>query len=315
MRPVMLLMIGIFFLLQGCDDNPVDKGDAVYAVEVNEPVRVLEGRDLVFTITRSVDLSQESMVSYNLTGEATYGEDYTDPNDRSVSFSAGQSSVEVRLETIVDQEPEEEESVILTLVNATDGEIDPNFREATGYIRDGSGTCVGPAGNVLFVDFDDITTDNPYDTGAGDATRLWDGYQGFIWGDWWARDDRFRSQDEGREPLYGWFDGIVSPPNAIYPSWGAQPGSISVIARNEPFALKSFYMSALGINDPLPVTLLYRDFGGGIFGQETFTVSRGEKAFIEPDMDIMFLHCLRAISFTQPVLGASFIIDDMTFIH
>ena len=301
-------------MLSGCDDPASDdNGDAVYWVEVKEPERVLEGTDLTFVIRREVDQSNQSTVSYAFSGDATYGEDFTDPNDLAVSFEPGQTSAEIILETLNDDETEEEESVVITLTRASDGRIEPEGKEATGYIRDGGPSCAGPEGNVLFVDFDDISTD--HSAGAGSGTRLRDGYHGFIWGDWWARDDVMRSQDEGKEPEYGWFAGIVSNPNAIYPSFGAQPGSVSVIARDEPFVLKSFYLSALGIDEPLPITVRYRSRDGHVFGEETFVVSRGEKAFIEPDTDIMYAHCLGTISFNQPVLGASFIIDDMTFIR
>ncbi|MCC5905036.1 MAG: hypothetical protein JJU13_02400 [Balneolaceae bacterium] len=291
-----------------CSDNLGDsnKGNAIYSVEVKEPIRVLEGTDLVFIVTRSTDTSNESTVSYSLSGEATYAVDYIDPNALSISFTPGQTTAEIVLETLEDDETEEEESVILTLTGATDGTIDPNSSEATGYIRDGIPSCVGPDGNVLFIDFDDIEVPG--------SSRLQDGYHGFIWGDWWVKDDIMRSQDEGNEPQRGWFDGIVSNPNAIYPSFGAQPRSVSVIMRNEPFVLKSFYMSALSY-DELPVTLEYRDKGGNIVGEETFVVSRREKALIEPDVNIMYVYCLTTITFNQPQLGASFIIDDMTFIY
>lgn len=299
-----------------CSDNlgSNSTGNAIYSVEINEPVRVIEGdgTDLVFTITRSEDISNESTVSYMLSGDATHGEDYDDLNGFTVSFNPQQIAKDVVLETLGDDETEEEESVILTLTRASDGAFDPDASDATGYIRDGASSCVGPDGDVLFIDFDDIT---PYETGAGDATRLSDGYHGFVWGDWWARDDVMRSQDEGKEPSYGWFVGIVSSPNAIYPSFGAQPQSVSVITRDEPFVLQSFYMSALGTDDVLPVTLLYLDKGGTVIGEETFSVSRGEKAFIEPDTEIMYAKCLYTITFNQPVLGSSFIIDDMTFVH
>jgi len=303
----LLAFCTVVLIAISCDDNPGgNKGNAIYSVDVNDPVRVLEGFNLVFTVTRSVDTSNESTVSYRLTGEATYGEDYIDLNARSISFTPGQTTAEIVLETLVDDETEEEESVILTLTSATDGTIDPNSSEAVGYIRDGIPSCVGPDGNVLFIDFDDIEVPG--------ASRLQDGYYGFIWGDWWVKDDIMRSQDEGNEPQRGWFDGIVSNPNAIYPSFGAQPRSVSVIMRNEPFVLQSFYMSSLSY-DELPVTLQYRDSGGNIVGEETFVVSRGEKAFIEPDVNIMYVHCLTTITFNQPQLGASFIIDDMTFIY
>ncbi len=306
-RQLLVFFMAVLFAVS-CDDNPGDsnKGNAIYSVEINEPIRVLEGFNLVFTVTRSVDTSNESTVSYRFSGEATYGEDYIDPNARSISFTPGQTTAEIILETIVDDETEEEESVILTLLNATDGSIDPDLSVATGYIRDGIPSCVGPDGNVVFINFDDITIPG--------SSRLQDGYYGFIWGDWWVRDDIFRSQDEGNEPERGWFDGIVSKPNAIYPSFGAQPRSVSVIMRSEPFVLQSFYMSSLGYDD-LPVTLQYRDKGGNIIGEETFVVSRGEKAFIEPDVNIMYVHCLTTITFNQPQLSASFIIDDMTFIY
>jgi len=300
-----ILMVVIFAL--SCD-NPADNGnpgDAIYSVEVNEPDRVIEGTNLVFTITRSIDTSNESTLSYSFSGEATYGEDYIDPNNLSVSFDRGQTTAEIILETIEDDETEEEESVILTLTHASDGTFDPNSSESTGYIRDAIPSCIGPEGNTLFINFDDI--DKP------GSNRIEDGYHGFVWGDFWSRDNINR--DPQREPAYGWFDGIVSNPNAIYPSFGAQPGSVSVITRNEPFVLKSFYMSALGINEPLPVTLRYRDNKGNTIGEETFVVSRGQKAFIEPDTDIMYSKCMYTITFNQPVLGASFIIDDMTFIH
>lgn len=315
-RPVIVALIGLVLFFQACSDNPGgnSKGNALYSAEVNEPVRVIEGdgTNLVFTVTRKEDISNESTVSYMLSGEATYGEDYDDLNTRTVSFTPGQTTAKINLEPLGDDETEEEESVVLTLTNASDGTFDPNSSEATGYIRDGIPSCVGPNGEVLFINFDDI---KPYASGAGDATRLSDGYHGFIWGDWWARDDVKRSQDEGKEPGYEWFAGIVSKPNAIYPSFGAQPGYISVIQREEPFVLQSFYMSALGTDDDLPVTLEYRDKGGNVIGEQTFVVSRGEKAFIEPDTNIMYAKCLSTISFNQPVLGASFIIDDMTFVH
>lgn len=301
-------------LLQGCSDSPVDNGDAIYAVEVDEPIRVLEGTDLVFTITRTVDLSKESTVLYNFSGEATSGEDFVDPNSGSASFSSGQSSMKIRLETIRDDETEEEESVEITLLRASDGKIDPGLQRATGYIRDGIPSCVGPQAANVFIDFDDIRSASGTAAGAGSGTRLADGYHGFTWGDWWAKDDVSRSQDEGQEPGRGWYNGIVSAPNAIYPSFGAQPGSVSVIASSEPFILKSFYMSALS-TDNLPVTLRYRGANGNIVGQETFTVSRGAKVLIQPNADIMAVNCLSTVSFTQPTLGASFIIDDMTLVR
>jgi len=314
----MVALTGLVLFFQACADTPSgsSRGNAIYSVEANEPIRVIEGEgtNLMFTVTRSEDLSNESIVLYMLAGEATYGEDYDDLNSRTVSFTPGQTTAEINLEPLRDDETEEEESVVLTLTNASDGTLDPNSSEATGYIRDGVPSCVGPNGDVLFIDFDDISYGEGI-SGAGDATRIEDGYHGFIWGDWWARDDVKRSQDEGREPRYGWFDGIVSKPNAIYPSFGAQPQSISVIKRDEPFVLQSFYMSALGTDDALPVTLQYRDKGGSVIGEQTFVVSRGEKALIKPDTDIMYAKCLSTISFNQPVLGASFIIDDMTFVY
>lgn len=302
----LLAILTMVFFAISCSDNLSDnhKGDAVYSVEVNEPVRVIEGTNLVFTVTRSVDTSNESIVSYLLSGEATYGEDYIDLNALSISFTPGQTTAEIVLETLVDDETEEEESVVLTLVDASDGKIDPNSSEAIGYIRDGYPACIGPDGTTLFIDFDDFDLSN---TGA---QRLQDGYHGFIWGDWWVR----RRIADHLQPERGWNEGIVSEPNAIYPHFGAQPGHVSVIRRNEPFVLKSFYLSSQS-SDELPITLRYRDTGGTIVGQETFIVSRGEKALIEPDVNIMYVHCLNTVSFTQPQLGASFVIDDMTFIY
>lgn len=313
-RSVAIALAASLLFLSACDDPASSNdGDAIYSVVVNEPERAIEGTDLVFTISRSVDLTQESTVSYRFSGDATYDEDFEDPNGLSVSFAAGQASAEIRLETLMDQETEEEESVVLTLTRASDGNPDPDGREATGHIRDAGTSCIGPAGRTVFIDFDDIAGE--HSPTAGDATRISDGYKGFIWGDWWARDNIMRPQYEGREPLYGWFDGIVSAPNAIYPSFGAQPGSVSVITRSEPFILKSFYMSALGYNGSLPVTLRYRDRNGSIVAEETFSVERAEKAFIEPDMESIGGHCIYTITFNQPVLGASFIIDDMTIVH
>ncbi len=309
-----LLAAVTFLALQGCEESPVDNGNAIYAIEVNDPERVLEGTDLVFTITRSVDLSKESTVMYDFAGEATFGEDYDDPNGGSISFSAGQSTMEIRLETLRDDETEEEETLEVILLRASDGGVDPNLRMATGYIRDGIPSCSGPEARTVFINFDDIQSPLPGVPAAGSGTRLQDGYRGFIWGDWWARDDVMRSQDEGQEPGRGWQAGMTSTPNAIYPSFGAQPGSVSVIAKNEPFILKSFYMSALS-TDNLPVTLRYRDATGAEVGQETFIVSRGSKTLIQPDINIMSVNCLSTVSFTQPTLGASFIIDDMTLVY
>lgn len=312
-RSTCIVLPLLLFVLPACDDPASDeKGDAVYSAVVNDPDRVLEGTDLVFTINRSVDLSKASTVAYEFSGDATFGEDYEDPNDRKVTFASGQASAEIRLETLLDQDTEEQESVVLTLVSASDGNKDSNSTEATGFIRDAGSSCIGPEGTTVFIDFDDITGE--HGPTAGDATRLSDGYYGFIWGDWWARDDIMRPQDEGQEPGRGWFDGIVSKPNAIYPNFGAQPGFVSVITRSGPFMLKSFYLSALS-KDGLPVTLRFRDRSGSIVSEETYSVSRGEKAFIEPDMDSIAGHCIYTITFNQPVLGSSFIIDDMTLVY
>ena len=293
------------------DSDGGASGDAIYTVTIEEPDRVIEGEnDLVFTVTRSGNTSEVSTVTYWLSGEATFEEDYIDLNFLSISFAPGQTTASIILVTLSDDETEEEEDVVLTLTSATDGVIDPNAGEAIGYIRDGGFGCVGPDGEIIFIDFDELALDPNLHS---DTVILRDGYHGFIWGDWRAKDNIIRSQDEGKEPAYGWFDGIVSDAFAIYPNFGAQPGSVSVIAREEPFVLQSFYMSALAIDD-LPVTLQYRDKNGSIVGSETFYVDRGEKKLIEPDQDIMYANCITYITFNQPQLGASFVIDDMTFI-
>ncbi|MBK1986192.1 M10 family metallopeptidase C-terminal domain-containing protein [Sphaerospermopsis aphanizomenoides BCCUSP55] len=83
----------------------------------------------VFTLTRTGDLTSGLNVSYSLSGTATVGSDYTNPQAGTVTFAAGSATATITLPTIDDAVVDAAETVIA------------NITAPTGYTISGSNTA------------------------------------------------------------------------------------------------------------------------------------------------------------------------------
>lgn len=93
------------------------------------------GGELVFTISRSATSEAED-ITYTLAGTATAGTDYTAPSG-TISFAIGQSTAEIRVAVSPDAVAEIDETVTLTLTDASgEGIISAAAGSATGTILD-----------------------------------------------------------------------------------------------------------------------------------------------------------------------------------
>ncbi|MCY4258292.1 MAG: hypothetical protein OXE04_08470, partial [bacterium] len=110
------------------DDDPV-VSTALPVVSVVDATSVLEGDDptalvdMMFTVILSEVSDEEVTVTYTLSGTAIAPADYTEPNQMIVAIPAGQSSATIVVAVRGDVIDEDNETVIVTLLSATNATI------------------------------------------------------------------------------------------------------------------------------------------------------------------------------------------------
>ncbi len=112
--------------------------DAVSLVSVAvAPTSVLEGgaTDLIYTFTRTGDISGALTVNFDTTGSATSGTDYSASDTGTVAFAAGSGTATVTVDPIDDAIVEPDETVILTVLAGSGYGIGAPS-SATGTITD-----------------------------------------------------------------------------------------------------------------------------------------------------------------------------------
>lgn len=103
---------------------------------------VTEGGTLSFTVTRSGNTSTAASATYaSASGSATSGSDFTAVSS-TVSFTAGEISKNISVTTIDDALVEAEETMTVTLSNATGGAV-IGTATGTGTIHDNDGAVWG----------------------------------------------------------------------------------------------------------------------------------------------------------------------------
>jgi archaellin len=129
---------------------------------------------MIFTLTRTGDLTNAFTVNYTIGGTATKKTDYNNLKD-TVTFAAGSSKVNININPIDDTTVEGSESVILTLANNANYTIGTG-NSATVTIADNDN--LNPPGNGGKLDWIRQFGTNKQDFGttiatAADGTRLW----------------------------------------------------------------------------------------------------------------------------------------------
>ena len=118
------------------DEAPtVSVGDATAVAEGNDPKTAT---DMTFTVTLSAASSREITVDYTLGGTATAGEDYTDPETKTITIAAGEATGSIVVPVLGDVVDEPNETITVTLTNPTNATLSTTAGDtaATGTITD-----------------------------------------------------------------------------------------------------------------------------------------------------------------------------------
>ena len=138
----------------------VSVGDATAVSEGDDPEATA---DMTFTVTLSAASGKVVTVPYSLTGTATADDDYDDPDTKSVTIAAGQTTGTITIAVKGDEIDEANETVVVTLgapTNATIGTAE-GAGTGTGTITDDDTRGVTVAGAPLtLAEADDGTTEN-----------------------------------------------------------------------------------------------------------------------------------------------------------
>ena len=97
---------------------------------------VLEGEDLLFTLTLLEPLTTRMEIELQITEISVSGDDYEVPPTLIVSFPPGETQAELRIPTIDDSEREEDETLLLEILTVLEGEISNPDATGLGLIFD-----------------------------------------------------------------------------------------------------------------------------------------------------------------------------------
>ena len=106
-------------------DNPVatfTEGESNMGTVSVDPsaFRIEEGASAAFNVRLSAISSTDTVIEYTLTGTATNGDDYTQLSG-TITILANTRVTSIPLDTIDDSDPEDQETVIITLTGVTEG--------------------------------------------------------------------------------------------------------------------------------------------------------------------------------------------------
>ena len=139
----------------------INDNDATPTVSVADATAVSEGdvaapdppNNMTFTVTLSAASGRTVTVPYTLSGTATAGTDYTEPNSRSVTIAAGRTGADIEIPVAGDEVDEENETITVTLgtpINATVSTAE-GAGAASGTITDDDTRGVSVTPTVLTV--------------------------------------------------------------------------------------------------------------------------------------------------------------------
>ncbi len=118
----------------------------IIEVSVN-PGSVAEGETATFTFTSDIAMPTDTVIDYVLSGSASAGDDYDDdPLDGSFIFPSGTQSFTLDVTTLVDEEIESDEELILEVGEGFS--IGDNLPYVPGPLREARLTITSPAGDV-----------------------------------------------------------------------------------------------------------------------------------------------------------------------
>ena len=109
----------------------INDNDATPTVSVADATAVSEGdvaapdppNNMTFTVTLSAASGRTVTVPYTLSGTATAGTDYTEPNSRSVTIAAGRTGADIEIPVAGDEVDEENETITVTLGTPTNATV------------------------------------------------------------------------------------------------------------------------------------------------------------------------------------------------
>ncbi len=115
------------------DDGPaVTIADASAVTEGNDPNTAT---DMTFAVTLAAASEQDATIEYTLGGTATAGEDYTDPETKSITIAKGETEGSIVIAVLGDVVDEAAETIVVTLTSPTNATLG-SPAEATGTITD-----------------------------------------------------------------------------------------------------------------------------------------------------------------------------------
>ena len=124
----------------------INDNDPTPTVSVADAMAVSEGdvgspdppNNMTFTVTLSADSGQTVTVPYTLSGTATAGTDYTEPDPRSVMIAAGDTQAMIEIPVAGDEVDEENETITVTLGTPTNATVstEEGAGAASGTITD-----------------------------------------------------------------------------------------------------------------------------------------------------------------------------------
>ena len=109
----------------------INDNDSAPTVSVANATAVSEGNvaapdpsnDMTFAVTLSAESGQTVTVPYTLSGTATAGTDYTEPDPRSVTIAAGTTQENIEIPVAGDEVDEENETITVTLGTPTNATV------------------------------------------------------------------------------------------------------------------------------------------------------------------------------------------------
>ena len=146
----------------------ITDNDPTPTVSIADAAAVSEGNvaapdpsnDMTFAVTLSAESGQTVTVPYTLSGTATSGTDYTEPDPRSVTIAADQTQAMIKIPVAGDEVDEENETITVTLGTPTNATVSTAEGAGTGNgtITDDDTRGVSVTPTALTVDEADDTS-------------------------------------------------------------------------------------------------------------------------------------------------------------
>lgn len=123
----------------------------VPSIEVTvAPATVLEGETATFTFTSDIPMPSDTVIDYQVGGDATAGDDFDDDGlSGTFVFPGGTSSFDLAVETLTDDELDDAETVTITVGTAIITNENENYRP--GPLKEATLTISSPAGEPVAV--------------------------------------------------------------------------------------------------------------------------------------------------------------------